>query len=133
MPAVTTLDKVLGKLKAMCPKEFEAKLEKHRNDDIAVAMRTLEGKSPYIIKKKMSMIDSIVLHNAGYILGLLGYKTLEQKLKSWATYGFVVELPTEEEVRQAMQDGSKWRHEDPKWLSKAEIQKAILHSHGLPK
>ena len=38
MPAVTTLDKVLEKLKAMCPEEFEAKLEKHRNDDIAVAM-----------------------------------------------------------------------------------------------
>lgn len=28
--------------------------------------------------------------------------------------------------------GSLWKHKDPKWLTKSEIKKAILHSHGMP-
>jgi hypothetical protein len=38
---------------------------------------------------------------------------------------------SEEDIRRSMQYGSKWNHEDPKWLTKSEVIKAIKHSHGI--
>lgn len=111
------LDQVIQELRKLTPEELKAEMDKHKDDDIAVALRELNAEAE---EREL----------AGLLWGCMPKSRPPLSVCNKEDTGLKPAI-TDEQIAEALTYGSKWNHKKPQWLTRDEAIRAIKFSHGI--